>query len=114
MSDDKPARPAEPEWITKLAAAGVNAARDRQYRGSPARHPRRGKRGPAPACVGLRVRMARQCWRAAARAQDGGARVPGLRLREWSKRRMSLRVAALWTGQILCAEELGAAVRSYG
>ena len=31
MSDDKPARPAEPEWITKLAAAGVNAARDRQY-----------------------------------------------------------------------------------
>ena len=32
MSDDKPARPAEPEWITKLAAAGVNAARDRQYR----------------------------------------------------------------------------------
>ena len=32
MSDDKPAHPAEPEWISKLAATGVNASRDRQYR----------------------------------------------------------------------------------
>src|SRR3954463_7384033 len=31
MSDDCPTRPAEPAWLTKLAAAGVNAARDRQY-----------------------------------------------------------------------------------
>jgi hypothetical protein len=30
MSDDKSARPAEPEWISKLAAAGVNAALARQ------------------------------------------------------------------------------------